>query len=604
MQHKLSDIIYHTTTSMKKTKFIILSAVLIISNFSYGQANDNKKYFNINQNIEVFNSILKELDLFYVDSLDVDKTVRTGIDAMLESLDPYTNYISEDMMGDFKFMTTGEYAGIGSIISYKNGKVIINEPYENMPAAKAGLKAGDIILAIDGQDMTKSNTSEVSDKLKGQQGSSFMIRVQRPGAKKPMDFKIVRENILVNSVPYYGIIGKSTGYIVLNSFIDKSAEEVKKAFLDLKKQGITSLVIDLRDNGGGIMEEAIQIVNLFVPKGKVVLSTKGKVKQWDRTYRTTIEPIDTNIPLAILVNKNSASASEILSGSLQDMDRAVIVGNRTFGKGLVQSTREIPYGGSLKVTTSKYYIPSGRCVQAIDYEHRNEDGSVGRIPDSLTTVFKTEHGRSVRDGGGVVPDVALDEEKPATISYYLLSQYTIFDYVTEWAIKHPKIESIEKFSITDTDYNSFKEFVKSKNFKYDRLSEKSMKSLKEVMEFEGYMKTAGEEFKALQAKLVPNLDRDLDTFKPEITKLINLEIAKRYYYKRGESIQELKTDQATRKAVEVLDNPERYKNILSPSKQQEDSKAKSLSMNFSKSLNIDMTDIREKVSLEKEQMNV
>lgn len=589
-------------------KKILFSSVLFISFAvsisSYGQDADNKKYFNINKNIEIFNSILKELDMFYVDSIDVDKTVRTGIDAMLESLDPYTNYISEDMMNDFKFMTTGEYAGIGSIISYKDGKVVINEPYENMPAAKAGLKAGDIILAIDGQDMTKSNTSEVSDKLKGQQGSSLVVRVQRPGSKKPLDITVVRENIHVNSVPYYGIIGKNTGYIALNSFTDKSAEELKNAFLDLKKQGITSLAIDLRDNGGGIMEDAIQIVNLFVPKGKVVLSTKGKVKQWDRTYRTTIDPIDTDIPLAILVNKGSASASEILSGSLQDMDRAVIIGNRTFGKGLVQSTRDIPYDGSLKVTTSKYYIPSGRCVQAIDYAHRNEDGSVGRIPDSLTTVFKTANGRSVRDGGGIIPDVTMDEEKSPTISYYLLNQYVIFDYATNWVLKHPKIGSIDQFSISDQDYTEFKEFVKSKNFKYDRLSEKTMNSLKDVMEFEGYMKSASAEFKALEAKLVPDLDRDLETFRPDITKLINLEIAKRYYFKRGESIEELKSDQVAKKAVEILNNTEKYKQILSPNNNSDKSTAKALSMSLKKKLNLTMTEINEKVSSDMESLAV
>ncbi|MFT4070488.1 MAG: S41 family peptidase [Dysgonamonadaceae bacterium] len=581
-------------------KKILLSVVVLtlmsFSAFSQSQDQNNKKYFDINQNIEIFNSILKELDMFYVDSLDVNKTVGTGIDAMLESLDPYTNYISEDMMGDFRFMTTGEYAGIGSIISYKNGHVIINEPYENMPAAKAGLKAGDVILSIDGVDMSKATTSDVSEKLKGQQGSVLVIKVERPGSKKPLEFKVVRENILVNSVPYYGILGKSTGYIALNSFTDKSADEVKKAFLDLKKQGITSLMIDLRDNGGGIMEQAIQIVNLFVPKGKIVLTTKGKVKQWDRTYRTTIEPIDTDIPLAVLVNKGSASASEILSGALQDMDRAVIIGTRTFGKGLVQTTRDLPYGGSLKVTTSKYYTPSGRCVQAIDYSHRNEDGSVGQIPDSLTSVFKTANGRSVRDGGGITPDVTMADEKPATISYYLLNQYMIFDFVTEWAQKHPKIAPIEQFSISDADYDNFKQFVKSKNFTYDRISEKTMNTLKEVMDFEGYMKTAGPEFKALQAKLVPDLDRDLTNFKPDITKLINLEIAKRYYFKRGEAIENLKTDKTSEKAVEVLNDSQKYKGHLSPPAKSDDSKVKELSMSLRKTHHVTMTDIRQKVA--------
>ena len=328
---------------------------------------------------------------------------------------------------------------------------------------------------------------------------------------------------------------------------------------------MTSLILDLRGNGGGIMEEAIQLVNFFVPKGQVVLSTKGKMKQWDRTYRTTLDPIDTDIPFVVLVDKGSASASEIVSGALQDLDRAVIMGQRTYGKGLVQAPRELPYGGSLKVTTSKYYIPSGRCIQAIDYTHRNEDGSVGRIPDSLTTVFKTAIGREVRDGGGVTPDIKLEEIKVPSITYYLLNQYLVNDWVTDWAIKNPKIAPVEQFSITDADYESFKALVKSKkDFKYDQLSEKRLKTLKDVMDFEGYSKTASEEYKALEAKLVPNLDRDLDNFKDDIKKLLNMEIAKRYYFQKGERIESLKTDKDVEQAIELLNNKEQYKEIFTP----------------------------------------
>lgn len=533
-----------------------------------------QRYFDISKNIEIFNSVLREMDMFYVDSVDVNKTVRSGIDNMLGTLDPYTTYFNQEDMKEFSTQITGEYAGIGAGIAYKDGKVAITEPFEGKPADKAGLKTGDYILEIDGKDMTTCDKVEgevygrtlsnfVSNNLKGQPGTSLQVKVERIGEKKPIVVNVIREKISIDPIPYYGLVNPTTGYINLNSFTDKSADDVKKAFLDLKKQGITSLVFDLRQNGGGILEEAVQIVNMFVPKGKVVLSTKGKLKQVDRTYRTTLEPIDTDIPIVVLVDRGSASAAEIVAGSLQDMDRAVLLGERTFGKGLVQATREVPYGGGIKITTSKYYIPSGRCIQAIDYSHRNADGSVGRIPDSLTTVFKTEAGRLVRDGGGVTPDIAIEEEKTPTMTYYLSNQYIIFDWVTEWTSKHKTISSPETFSINDEDYESFKAFVKSKDFQYDRMSEKSMVSLKEVMEFEGYMKYADTEFKALEAMLVPNLDRDLETFKDDITKLLNTEIIKRYYYMKGEYIYTLKNDKELTKAIEILNDQNLYKETLS-----------------------------------------
>lgn len=533
-----------------------------------------QRYFDISKNIEIFNSVLREMDMFYVDSVDVNKTVRSGIDNMLSTLDPYTTYFNQEDMKDFGTQITGEYAGIGSGIVYKDGKVAITEPFEGKPADKAGLKAGDYILEIDGKDMTTCEKVEgeaygrtlsnfVSNNLKGQPGTSIQVKVERIGEKKPITVTIVREKISIDPIPYYGLINPTTGYINLNSFTDKCADNVKKVFQDLKKQGITSLVFDLRQNGGGILEEAVQIVNMFVPRGKVVLSTKGKLKQIDRTYRTTLEPIDTEIPIVVLIDRGSASAAEIVAGALQDMDRAVLLGERTFGKGLVQSTREIPYGGGIKVTTAKYYIPSGRCIQAIDYSHRNADGSVGRIPDSLTTVFKTEAGRLVRDGGGVTPDITFEEEKVPTMTYYLSNQFIIFDWVTDWVSKHKSISSAETFSISEEDYEHFKAFVKSKDFKYDQMSEKSMASLKEVMEFEGYMKYADTEFKALEAMLVPNLDRDLETFKDDITRLINTEIIKRYHYTKGEYIYTLKNDKELAKAVEILNDQNLYKETLS-----------------------------------------
>lgn len=568
---------------MKNKLIILFGFTVTLSLAANAQKKDGgqQRYFDINKNIEIFNSVLKELDMFYVDSVDIDKTVRSGIDNMLNGLDPYTVYFNDSDLKDFSTQITGEYAGIGAGIAYKDDKIVITEPFEGKPAAKAGLKAGDAILEIEGKDMTKCEKKEgeaygrtlsnfVSSNLKGQPGTTITVKVQRPGEKKPVTIKVVREKIQMDAVTYYGLVSPNTGYINLNSFTDKSAMDVKKAFLDLKKQGITSLVFDLRQNGGGIMEEAVQIVNMFVPKGKVVVSTKGKLKQLDRTYRTTLEPVDTDIPIIVLINKESASASEIVAGAIQDMDRGVLVGERTFGKGLVQSTREVPFGGGIKVTTSKYYIPSGRCVQAIDYSHRNPDGSVGRTPDSLTTVFHTEVGREVRDGGGVSPDIKLDEEKMPTITYYLNNQYIIFDWVTDWAIKNKTIAPIESFTISDADYDSFKAFVKSKDFKYDRMSEKSMAALKEVMDFEGFMKTASEEFKALEAKLVPDLDRDLETFKEDIIHQINLEIVKRYYFQKGEFAYALKKDNGVKKAIEILDNQDLYKETLSTAKKSEE----------------------------------
>lgn len=523
---------------------------------------DNR--FEVSKNLDVFNALVKEVDMFYVDSVNVEKTVRTGIDAMLSTLDPYTEYIPEQEMGDLKFITTGEYGGIGSFIRERDGAVYIIEPFEGMPAALAGLKAGDKLLVIDGTDLTGMTSDKVSELLKGKPNTKMILKIQRPNEKKPRTLELIRKQVLVDQVTYYGVRNDSIGYIYLKGFTDKSAQEVKAAFEDLKKNHhIKSLVFDLRNNGGGLLDGAVQIVGMFVPKGEVVLSTKGKIKQWDRTYRTATEPLDTVMPIAVLINGGSASAAEIVSGALQDMDRAVLVGQRSFGKGLVQSTRELPYNGNLKVTMSKYYIPSGRCIQAIDYSHKNPDGSAARIPDSLTTVFNTSKGRLVRDGGGVRPDFEVEEPKVPTIMYYLVTDMVAFDFATEWAQRHPSIGPIESFRFSDADYEEFKKFAKDKNFTYDRQSEKLLKNLKEVASFEGYMDESSDEFKALEAKLTPNLDRDLDRFKDQITELLSAEIVKRYYYQKGELIQSLKKDKVLDKALEVLGNPSLYQTTLS-----------------------------------------
>ncbi|EGF52624.1 S41 family peptidase [Bacteroides fluxus] len=525
----------------------------------------DSRSFQVAKNLDIFNSIVKELDMFYVDTIDPNKTIREGIDAMLYSLDPYTNYFPEEDQSELEQMLKNSYGGIGSVITWntKLKRSMIAEPYENMPAANVGLKVGDILMEIDGKDLAGKNNQEVSELLRGQVGTSFKLKVQRPGTEKPLEFDIVRRSIQLPLIPYYTVLDKNIGYINLSSFSGNPSKEFKQAFLDLKKKGITSLVIDLRNNGGGLLDEAVEIANYFLPRGKTLVTTKGKVKQASNSYKTLREPLDLEIPLAVLVNSSSASAAEILAGALQDYDRAVIVGNRTFGKGLVQTTRPLPYGSTMKITTSKYYIPSGRCVQAIDYKHRNEDGSVGRIPDSLTTVFHTAAGREVRDGGGVTPDIVVKQEKLPNILFYLVNDNLIFDYATQYCLKHPTIPAPDKFEITDADYADFKALVKKADFKYDQQTEKILKNLKEMAEFEGYLTEASEEFKALEKKLTHNLERDLDHFSKEIKTMIAVEIIKRYYYQRGSIIEQLKDDDDLKEAEKILTDPVKYKEMLS-----------------------------------------
>lgn len=529
--------------------------------------------FVVAKNMDVFTSIYKNLDMMYVDTLDADEVIGNGINAMLRSLDPYTEYYPESEVKELKNMLTGKYAGIGSVVryNYQLGYTVINEPYEGMPAQEAGLKKGDIILSINDSTMKGKEVSYVSDLLRGEPGTSFILKVKRPSTGKVMKVKLTRRTIQMPFLPYCGLLDGGIGYINFNSFTDQCAKDVRRAFIDLKKQGAKKLVFDLRNNGGGSVSEAVSIVNMFLPKDKVVLTMKGKLQRANNEYKTTVEPIDTLMPIVVLVSGNTASAAEILSGSLQDYDRAIILGTRTYGKGLVQATMDLPYNGQMKLTTSKYYIPSGRCVQALNYKHA-KGGYVEHVPDSLTKVFYTAGGREVRDGGGVKPDVEVKPDSLPNIAYYLAgardSNELMLNYEVDYIAKHPTIAPAKDFALTDADYEEFKARVLKADFKYDRETEKYLKDLMKLARFEGYYDDAKPEFDALAKKLSHNVAKDLDYNKQYIKRLLENDIVAAYYYQGGAIRNSLRYDKQVKEAVRLLNTPEEYKKLLRPSEKE------------------------------------
>jgi carboxyl-terminal processing protease len=528
-----------------------------------------RQQFDAKQYMDLLGAALKELQIYYVDSINYANALRSGIDALLAELDPYTDFFDEEDQNDFKTMTTGEYGGIGSLIMQRGDTVYVSAPYEGNPAVEVGLRAGDAILSIDGERMTGRTTSEVSEKLRGQAGTSFRLEILRPTETQSRFMEVQRRKVVLPSVPYYGWMNDSIGYIHLDSFTDKAAQDVLSALTTLRASNrpLRGLVLDLRDNGGGLLEEAVKILGYFLPKGTTVVQTKARLAQWNSVYKTQSEPIDTTLRIAVLVDRGTASASEIVAGSLQDMDRAVILGERTYGKGLVQSTHSLPYNTLLKFTSAKYYIPSGRCIQAIDYRHGEEGGDV-RIPDSLTHVFHTVGGREVRDGGGIKPDVERKPQQISTLAYYLRAGNHIFDYATRYRAAHDTIAPASEFSITDADYAEFCDSLIAQKFSYARYSRKKLAELREAARLDGYADAVKAELDTLDARLGNNLSAELRTFQPEIMSLINQEVAMRYYYVRGGEAQQLLSDSLAIRAAEVLGNVGEYQGLLTPPKKE------------------------------------
>lgn len=548
---------------MKRITILILCIVAM----SHVWANENQM-FSYTQNLEVFSDVLKKLNIHYVDTIDLDKGVKHGISAMLATLDPYTIYFTEEEAKEFAEQNTGEYAGVGCTIMQRDSAVYISEPFDNTPAQEVGLRAGDKIVMIDNDTVLNWKSDEVSKRMRGLPNTNLRMLIERPGCDSLMDVNITRRIIQRNPVVYYGTIAEGVGYIMLETFSEKAADEVRKAFLDLKSNhGITSLILDLRDNGGGLVNEAVKILNMFVPRGTAVLESRGKVENSNHIYKTEKEPLDTKIPLAVLINGYTASASEVVAGALQDLDRAVILGDRSFGKGLIQQVFPLPYNRQLKVTVSYYYIPSGRSIQAIDYTKRDANGRVERMPDSLTNEFRTAGGRIVRDGGGITPDIVVKADTMSHLHYYLFTGHHIFDFATDYVTRHESIAPAQEFYLSDADYEAFKEFLQRRDFKYDKMSSKRLEELREAMTFEGYMdEQATELVKSIEERLQHNVNKDLDTFRREIELSLTQEIASRYYYQRGVIIVGMRGEPVTQRAIEILQSPQQYNEILSVNK--------------------------------------
>lgn len=546
---------------------LILILLLCVPVLAMRAQNAKNHNFEVAKNLDIFNQIYRNLDLMYVDTLNPSEVIGNGINAMLRSLDPYTEYYPESKTKDLKMMLTGKYAGIGALVRYHQRlkRVVIDEPYAGMPAAEVGLKKGDIILSIDDSIMTDKNVSYVSNHLRGESGTSFKLKIKRPSTGKEMTFKVTRKSIKLPELPYYGILddGK-TGYINFNSFTEGCAKDMRKAYIDLKKQGISQLVLDLRGNGGGSLSEAIDIINMWIPRDITLVETRGKLKRANREYKTRMEPVDTIMPIAVLVNGETASASEITSGSIQDLDRGIIVGTRTYGKGLVQVPMDLPYNCNMKLTTSKYYIPSGRCIQAINYKH-NGGGYTEHIADSLTHVFKTKNGREVRDGGGIKPDVEVKPDTLDNIAIYLDrldSTEVMFDYVVDYIARHPSIDAPRKFHLTDADFEDFKQRAIKAGFTYDPISQKRFDELVKTARFEGYYDSAKAEFESLKAKLKHDVAHDIERNKQTLRQMIEQDILSAYYYQAGMIEAGLSSDKQLQEAVKVLNDKATYNKLL------------------------------------------
>ncbi|MEM9051563.1 MAG: S41 family peptidase [Bacteroidota bacterium] len=548
---------------LRVKKLAVAAALFAVAFMGIRAVVPGDNLFEVSKNLEIFATLYKELNLYYVDETQPGDLMKTGIDAMLESLDPYTNYITESNIEDYRFMTTGQYGGIGSLIRTVDGDVFISEPYEDSPAQKAGLKAGDKLLKIDGVSIKDKDQEQISSLLKGQSGTELTVKYDRFGEVGEVTLK--REDIKIPDVPYYGMIDDKVGYISLNSFTQTASKEVRKAFMELKnEQGMEKLVFDLRGNGGGLLGEAINIVNFFVPKGQEVVRTKGKISEWDKTYMALNDPLDAEMPLVVLVDQSSASASEIVSGSLQDLDRAVIIGNTSFGKGLVQQTKDLQYNSKLKLTVAKYYIPSGRCIQKLDYSHKNSDGNVEEVPDSLLKKFQTRSGREVIDGRGIEPDIKVENGEFPHILMSLLTENLFFKYANEYARDHAEIANAVDFNLSDEEYSDFVKYLEGQSYHYTTDTEKEFEKLVEIAKEEKYYGITEEAFTQMEEAISSKKNNDLELFKSDIEPILENEIVSRYYFQKGRIENSLAEDPAIDSSLQILANAEEYGKILKP----------------------------------------